>query len=145
MSRYDLTEFERRLIQPRLPIKPRGIPRVDDRRVLNGKFWVLRSGLLWCDLPGRYGPHTICYNRFRRWITAGIWDRIIDTITDAYGSNVRKIDGTSVRVHHSAVNLKKPPGSSYWTKPGRSYYKNPSFDRRRRPAGTVRHHPTQHP
>src|SRR5262249_28237766 len=26
-----------------LPNKPRGVPRVNDRRVLNGIFWVLRS------------------------------------------------------------------------------------------------------
>jgi Putative transposase of IS4/5 family (DUF4096) len=44
MSRYDLTDFEWRVIEPLLPNKPRGVPRVDDRRVLNGIFWVLRSG-----------------------------------------------------------------------------------------------------
>ena len=37
-------------IQPVLPSKPRGTPRVDDRRVLNGIFWVLRSGAPWRDL-----------------------------------------------------------------------------------------------
>ena len=44
MSRYDLTDSEWRVIEPLLPNKPRGVPRVDDRRVLNGIFWVLRSG-----------------------------------------------------------------------------------------------------
>jgi hypothetical protein len=44
MSRYDLTDFEWRVIEPLLPNKPRGVPCVDDRRVLNGIFWVLRSG-----------------------------------------------------------------------------------------------------
>jgi len=33
MSRYDLTDFEWRVIEPLLPNKPRGVPRVDDRRV----------------------------------------------------------------------------------------------------------------
>lgn len=36
-------EFEWRVIQPLLPNKPRGVPRVDDRPVLNGIFWMLRS------------------------------------------------------------------------------------------------------
>jgi len=36
MSRYDLTDFEWRVIEPLLANKPRGVPRVDDRRVLNG-------------------------------------------------------------------------------------------------------------
>jgi transposase len=62
MSRYDLTDFEWRVIEPLLPNKPRGVPRVDDRRVLNGIFWVLRSGAPWRDLPERYGPRTTCYN-----------------------------------------------------------------------------------
>jgi transposase len=107
MSRYDLSEFEWRVIEPLLPNKPRGVARVDDRRVLNGIFWVLRSGSPWRDLPERYGPYTTCYNRFRRWAKAGVWDRIMDAITDSYGGDVRMIDGTSVRVHHSAATLKK--------------------------------------
>ena len=107
MSRYDLSEFEWRIIEPLLPNKPRGVPRVDDRRVLNGIFWVLRSGSPWRDLPERYGPYTTCYNRFRRWTKAGVWDRIMDAITNAYDGDVRMIDGTSVRVHHSAATLKK--------------------------------------
>lgn len=52
--------------------KARGVPRVDDRRVLNGIFWVFRSGAPWRDLPAIYGPRTTCYNRFVRWRRAGI-------------------------------------------------------------------------
>ena len=41
---------------PMLPNEPRGVPRVNDRRVLNGIFWVLRTGAPWRDLPDVYGP-----------------------------------------------------------------------------------------
>ena len=34
--RYELTDLEWSMIQPVLPTKSRGVPRVDDRRVLNG-------------------------------------------------------------------------------------------------------------
>ncbi len=107
MSRYDLTDFEWRAIEPLLPNKPRGVPRVDDRRVLNGIFWVLRSGAPWRDLPERYGPHTTCYNRFRRWAKAGVWDLLMNAVSASHDGNIRMIDGTSVRVHHSAATLKK--------------------------------------
>jgi transposase len=50
--RYELSDFEWTAIKPMLPNKPRGVPRVNDRRVLNGIFWVLRSGAPWRDLPG---------------------------------------------------------------------------------------------
>ena len=46
-----------------LPNKPRGVPRVNDRRILNGIFWVLRSKAPWRDLPSSSGPDTTCYNR----------------------------------------------------------------------------------
>jgi hypothetical protein len=36
--RYDLSDFEWSVIQPQLPNKPRGVKRVDDRRVLNGEL-----------------------------------------------------------------------------------------------------------
>jgi transposase len=54
--RYELTDYEWTAIKSMLPNKPRGIPRVDDRRVLNGIFWVLRSGASWRDLPGALAP-----------------------------------------------------------------------------------------
>jgi len=53
--RYDLTGFEWSVTERLLPDKPRGVARIDDRRVLNGIFRVFRSGAPWRDLPGRYG------------------------------------------------------------------------------------------
>ena len=42
--RYELTDDEWVAIKLMLPNKPRGVPRVNDRRVLNSIFWVLRLG-----------------------------------------------------------------------------------------------------
>ncbi len=78
--RYELTDFEWTAIRPFLPNKSRGVPRVNDRRVLNGIFWILRSGAPWRDLPEGFGPYTTCYNRFVRWRTAGIWDFIMEAL-----------------------------------------------------------------
>jgi transposase len=65
--RYELTDCEWTAIKPMLPNKPRGVPRLNDRWVLNSIFWVLRSGAPWRDLPTAFGPYTPCYNRFVRW------------------------------------------------------------------------------
>ncbi len=82
ISEFGLTDQEWSAIQPVLPTKWRGIPRVDDRRVLNGIFWVLRSGGSWRSLPKRYGPHSTCYNRYVRWRSKGIWDRVMAAIAE---------------------------------------------------------------
>jgi transposase len=97
--RYGLSDYEWSVIRPMLPNKPRGIPRVDDRRVLDGIFWVLRSGAPWRDLPEVCGPHTTCYNRFVRWRRAGVWDRIMDELAAAHDTAVQMIDTSVVRVH----------------------------------------------
>lgn len=114
MSRFDISEMEWGFIEPVLPNKVRGVPRVDDRRVLNGIFYALRTGCPWRDLPARYGPYTTVYNRFNRWTKAGVWDAIMDAVVDAHNGDVVMIDGTSVRVHHSAVTLKKATQIDVW-------------------------------
>ena len=88
IMRYELTDFEWTAIRSFLPNKPRGVPRVNNRRVLNGIFWILRSGAPWRDLPEGFGPYTTCYNRFVRWRTAGIWDCIMEALAKAHDGSV---------------------------------------------------------
>ena len=87
MARFDLTDFEWSVIEPLLPNKPRGVPRVDDRRVLNGIFWRLRTGAPWADIPERYGPHD---------------------------GDLQMIDSSSIRVHQHAANAQKKTDPVAW-------------------------------
>ena len=110
MARFDLTDFEWDVIQPLLPTKVRGVKRVDDRRVLNGIFWRLRTGAPWADIPVRYGPYTTCVNRFNRWRRAGHWARILRAVSEAYQGGIQMIDGSSIRVHQHGANGPKKGG-----------------------------------
>lgn len=107
MARYDLSEAEWRLIEPLLPNKPRGVARVDDRRVLNGIFYVLRTGSPWRGLPARYGPHTTVYNRFNRWAKAGVWVRVFEALAAGAPASMHLIDSSIVRAHQHAAGGKK--------------------------------------
>ena len=107
MARYDLSETEWRLIEPLLPNKPRGVPRVDDRRVINGIFYVLRTGSPWRDLPARYGPHTTVYNRFNRWAKAGVWLRVFEALSASSPGSMHLIDSSIIRAHQHAAGGKK--------------------------------------
>src|SRR5271167_4446074 len=104
--RYELTDYECATIKPFLPNKPRGVPRVNDRRVLNGIFWVLRSGAPWRDLPDNFGPYTTCYNRFVRWRRAGVWGGMMNTLAATHDATVQMI---AIGTERSGL-LKKTPG-----------------------------------
>lgn len=104
--RYELTDREWAIIEPLLPNKPRGVPRVDDRRVINGILWRFRSGAAWAEIPERYGPPTTCYNRFVRWRKAGVWDRLLAAVSAAFNGELVMIDSTCVRVHQNGATAK---------------------------------------
>lgn len=107
LRRYELSDSEWAIIDPLLPRKSRGVPRAEDRRVLNGIFWRLRTGSPWADIPERYGPATTCYNRFVRWRKAGIWDKLLAAVSQAYNGKIQMIDSSVVRVHQHAANGEK--------------------------------------
>src|SRR5262252_5052378 len=80
--------------------------RVDDRRIMNAIFYVLRTGMPWRDLPERHGPYTTAYNRFNRWSRRGIWKRIFDRLASKSRDNLYLIDSTIVKAHRSASGAK---------------------------------------
>jgi transposase len=107
MARYDLSEAEWRLVEPLLPPVGRGKARVDDRRVVNGIFYVLRTGSPWRDLPERYGPYTTVYNRFNRWAKRGVWLAMFEALAERSPQSLHLIDSSIVRAHQHAAGGKK--------------------------------------
>jgi transposase len=103
-------------LEPLLPNKPRGVPRVDDRRVISGIIHVIRNGCRWRDAPAVYGPHKTLYNRFVRWSAAGMFDRIFAALAaESPAPDTLMIDATHLKAHRTAASLFKKgafPGAS---------------------------------
>ena len=77
-------------IEPLLPQDTRGMPRVDDRRVLSGIVHALKSGWRWSDCPEHiYGPKKTLYNRYRRWAERGARERIFSSLAGVEGVPAR--------------------------------------------------------
>jgi transposase len=57
-----------------------GRPRIDDRKILDGILWILKTGAQWSYLPRRYPPYQTCHRRFQEWIDRGIFDEILETL-----------------------------------------------------------------
>ena len=105
-----LTEAQLERLRPFFP-KTRGIPRVDDRRVLSGIIFVNRNGLRWRDAPAEYGPHKTLYNRWKRWSGMGVFARMLEGLADGNGSgDMLMIDATHLKVHRTAAGLRLKGG-----------------------------------
>ena len=105
MSRGDLTEVEWRILKVLLPVerKPgkrgRGRPPKDNRNIINGILWRLRTGAPWRDVPEKYGNWNSIYRRFRRWSASGIWESVAIALaeTDLRQRDVRGAKVGAVR------------------------------------------------
>ena len=76
--------------------------------MLNGIFWVLRSGAPWRDLPERFGDGIKVHLRFSRWAKSGVWERVFQHLAADADNEYAMIDSTIVRAHqHSAGAQKK--------------------------------------
>lgn len=63
---------------PRLgrpPLRPR-----DQRTIVDGLLWLVRTGASWRALPARFGSWHTAYTYFRRWDATGVWPRILHAL-----------------------------------------------------------------
>ncbi len=85
IRRYEITDAEWEHIKPYIPEEQkactRGRPCKESRAMLNGIFWILRSGAPWRDIPERYGPWQTVYKRYAKWSKAGIFEKIFKELT----------------------------------------------------------------
>jgi len=114
LSRGDLTEAEWGLLKDLLPPERgrKSRPAHDNRTVVNGILWRIRTGAPWRDLPEKYGKWMKVYQRFRRWSAAGVWEAVATTLAQAKSDNTRhSINSMTVRGHISAAGAKGGPAN----------------------------------
>jgi transposase len=101
----------RPLLPPPPPPRFGGRPRVDDRAVLVGIIYQLRTGILWRLLPTRQlgcGSPVTCWRRLRDWQRAGVWQRLHHVLLDELGRHSQvdwsrtSLDSISVRAKRGA-------------------------------------------
>src|SRR4028118_1403692 len=73
----DLTDAEWQYLEPLLPpAKTTGRPRQWPLRlILNGIFYLVRSGCAWRMLPKEYPPWPTVHDYYHRWQHDGTWER----------------------------------------------------------------------
>jgi putative transposase len=80
----DLSDEEWEILEPLIPpAKSGGRPReVAMREVMNGIFYVLKSGCQWDMLPHDFPPKGTVYEYFNTWRKDGTWKRMNEALRE---------------------------------------------------------------
>lgn len=126
MRRNELTDEQWALLAELLPRNgARGGQWKDHRTILNGIFWILRTGAPWRDLPRRYGPWQTVYDRYNRWCREGLFEKILEALQVRLDQEGRMdwelwcVDGSNVRGGRDAAGAGKKgavanPRTTHW-------------------------------
>src|SRR6266699_1855693 len=111
MARGDVTDAEWVLIESFVPVGERGPVSVMRRAQFNGVMWRFRTGSSWRDLPERYGPWSTVAGRFRAWVQAGVFQRLMDGLIAEAAARGQvdltlvSVDSTVARAHQDAAGM----------------------------------------
>jgi transposase len=142
----ELTEAQwlriERLLPKEKPSPRGGRRRIDDREVMEGILWVLRSGARWKDLPREYPSATTCWRRLREWEETGVWLSIwrafLSELDDEGQLDWHEVfaDGTFAPAKKGVPRLERPNAervrSLWWWQTARVCLSESNLPRRRR-------------
>jgi transposase len=83
----ELTDAQWEILAPLLPAGKsgpgkRGRPPINNRPVLEGILWILRTGARWKDLPKDFPPYQTCHRRFSAWVHSGALERVLKALAE---------------------------------------------------------------
>ena len=110
MRRYGLRDDQWERICDLLPGRPGtvGVTARDNRLFVEAVLYRYRAGIPWRDLPERFGDGVRVQRRFSRWARAGVWQKVLQHLSQDADNEYAMIDATLVRAHqHSAGAAKK--------------------------------------
>jgi transposase len=112
-------------IEPLVPkSRSKGRPWADNRRVLEGILWVLKTGARWRDLPKKYPSPSTCWRRLQQWEKRGLWLKIWRQFLSELDQQGKLdwsesfLDGSFAPAKKGALASEKPSGakarSGWW-------------------------------
>ena len=113
--RHEISDEQWLRIEHLLPGKDGDVGRTADNRLfLNAVFWIAKTGAPWRDLPERFGNWNSVYQRFNRWAKKGIWQQIMETLSEDADLEWLMIDSTVIRAHQHAAGQKGGNNMNPW-------------------------------
>ena len=109
--RHELTDTQWEKIERLLPGKKNdpGRTAADNRLFVNAVVFVLKTGIPWADLPGRFGKPDTVRKRYDRWCARGIWQKVAAATGETDLDEVQ-LDATTIKAHPVASTGRRLTG-----------------------------------
>ncbi|MEM6392396.1 MAG: transposase [Planctomycetota bacterium] len=112
--RHELTDEQWDKIKHHLPGKASdpGRTATDNRLFVNAVLFVLKTGIPWADLPGRFGKPNTVWKRYDRWAAGGVWERVARALGDGGLTDAveeLQLDPTTAKAHPTASTGRRLP------------------------------------
>jgi len=116
MRRHEVSDETWEVIAPLLPGKKGDPGRTgrNNRKFVNAVFWLAKTGAPWRDLPERFGKWNSVFRRFRRWADKGVWERVLEAISEDEQYDLLLVDSSIIRAHQHAAGGKKGALEKRW-------------------------------
>lgn len=99
----DLSDAEWEVLKSLLP-QPKGFGHpveVDFREILNGIFYVHRTGCQWEMMPHDLPPSSTVYHYFRKWQRKGLWQHMHDQVRQKLRTKLGRDEHSTVAIADS--------------------------------------------
>ncbi len=112
----DISDKEREIIQPLLPLKKKGPGRpieLDMRQVVNAIFYVVRTGCQWKNTPKDFPSHNSVFYHYRKWCLDGTWRRVNTALRKQERRQRERNEDPSAGIHNIWRGKSKAPSTRH--------------------------------
>jgi hypothetical protein len=77
----ELSDDKWNYVKQYIPPQPyNGIIKTEDRKIINGIRYVLKTGCPWTEVPQKYGSYLSIHKRLKKWSSEGVLEPILSSI-----------------------------------------------------------------
>jgi len=95
-----------RILDDKDPRKRKGRPRTDQRRIIDGIIFKVRTGCRWNLIPKVYGSDTTIHRALKRWSALGVWPELWTVLVEE-SPELARLDWKNLILN--GPGLHKPP------------------------------------
>lgn len=112
--RYALTDSQWERIKDLLPgrVGCVGVTAKNNRLFVDAVLYRYRAGIPWRDLPEHFGDFRVVHLRHMRWSRSGVWEKVLEVLSQDADNEYAMIDSTIVRAHQHSSGAEKGGGAS---------------------------------